>query len=272
MGMRQDLPPLPSDIPKSPWEEYCVSGWSDINDWLGVSNVQMMKYTEAKQFVQKLGLRNWVMWQLYVGGKYKHLPRLPLNIPKHPNSFYHHRKAGGWISTSDWLGIRLGQTNDPMPFESARDFARSLKLPNSSEWIRYRNGERPDLPPLPEGLPDKPEVTYKKIGWVNYSDWLGLPVYAPTITPKPPLIHVNTTIAAPTPKDMMPKTCDENGYLCYEDAREIISVYRFRGKQSFYDFMQRNLEVPPFNGIPRRPQSYYHGKGWAGWRDWLKGA
>lgn len=268
MGLREDLPPLPSDIPKSPWEDYYASGWIGIDDWLGVSNVQMLSYREAKKFVHKLGLRNWAMWGLYVGGKYKHLPRLPLNIPKHPNSFYHTKKAGGWISFTDWLGISLDQTKDHMSFEAARSFARSLKLKNTSEWIRYRNGERPDLPSLPEGLPDKPEVTYKDLGWVNYNDWLGLFVYVPTIPTKP---VPSITIAAQTPGDKPHKNRDENGYFTYEDAREIISAYRFRGKESFYDFMQRNVDIAPFDGIPRKPQSYYHGKGWVGWRDWLRG-
>ena len=271
MGLRDDLPTLPSDISKTPWDDYNGLGWSGIDDWLGTSIVQMLSYDDAKKFVHSLGLRNWTMWELYVGGKYKHLPRIPLSIPKRPNQYYHPRKAGGWIGLSDWLGFDVNAQGPVMEFKAARDFARSLKLKSTPEWLRYRNGERPDLPPIPMGIPDKPELTYKNAGWVNYSDWLGLTEFIPAaVKPAPIYVKFNEIQVSTESGETKTYVLDDNGFLAYNDAREIVVTYNFRGKASFYDFMQRNVDVPPFNGIPCRPQSYYHGKGWAGWPNWLR--
>ena len=54
------------------------------------------------------------------------------------------------------------------PFEEAREFARSLKLKNYSEWEEYRkSGERPN------DIPANPDIIYKNDGWKNCHDWLG---------------------------------------------------------------------------------------------------
>ena len=54
-----------------------------------------------------------------------------------------------------------------LPFEQAREFARSLNLAGSKEWFDYcRSGQRP------KDIPYAPEKVYKE-QWKGLSDWLG---------------------------------------------------------------------------------------------------
>ncbi len=56
-------------------------------------------------------------------------------------------------------------------FNSARKFARSLKLKNKKEWDKWCE----DSPSLkPQDIPILPNVAYKNIGWIDYGDWLGI--------------------------------------------------------------------------------------------------
>jgi hypothetical protein len=54
-----------------------------------------------------------------------------------------------------------------LPFEEAREFARSLKLKSSTEWVAYRSsGKRPS------NVPSVPYEVYKT-EWISFPDWLG---------------------------------------------------------------------------------------------------
>ena len=54
-----------------------------------------------------------------------------------------------------------------LPFEEARDFARSLSLKNNMDWRLWcKSGKRP------EAIPSMPERAYKE-NWLNWGDWLG---------------------------------------------------------------------------------------------------
>lgn len=54
------------------------------------------------------------------------------------------------------------------PFESARDFARSLGLKSQKAWKTYRKGGS-----RPEDIPGSPDEAYKDKGWISWGDFLG---------------------------------------------------------------------------------------------------
>jgi hypothetical protein len=87
-------------------------------------------------------------------------------IPYNPYKTY----KGEWESWGEFLGTKKIQDNLKvyLSFDDARLWARSLNFKMTKEW-RFL-----DLDMLPDGIPKKPEKTYKNKGWINYHDWLGI--------------------------------------------------------------------------------------------------
>ncbi|MDB4105845.1 hypothetical protein N9545_10000, partial [Salibacteraceae bacterium] len=83
----------------------------------------------------------------------------PSNIPANPQRVY---RDEGWIDLYDWLGYE-----EFLPFEEAREVARSLNLKSSNEWQSWAKSERPS------NIPSHPREKYKDQGWVGWYDWLG---------------------------------------------------------------------------------------------------
>lgn len=55
-----------------------------------------------------------------------------------------------------------------LPFEDAKKIVIELKLKSNSEWRLYcKSGQKP------HNIPVNPDRTYKKNGWLNWTDWLG---------------------------------------------------------------------------------------------------
>ncbi|CAN5729863.1 hypothetical protein BH23THE1_BH23THE1_35820 [soil metagenome] len=54
-----------------------------------------------------------------------------------------------------------------LPFEEARELARSLKLADKTEWNNYAKSEDSPL-----DIPTQPEKSYAK-EWMSWYDWLG---------------------------------------------------------------------------------------------------
>jgi superfamily II DNA or RNA helicase len=157
----------PNDIPANPAQAYRDLGWISIGDWLGTGSVATFNkhwrsFEEAREFVRSLNLSSTTAWNSYCKSGDK-----PDDIPTNPDKSY----AGkGWINMADWLGTnRLSNQNRTYrPFIEARDFARSLKLPNLQKWNEFC---RSDMRPL--DIPSKPERIYKDKGWKGVKDWLG---------------------------------------------------------------------------------------------------
>jgi hypothetical protein len=129
------------------------------------------------------------------------------------------------------------------PLEEAREFARSLKLNNFSEWTSYCKGEIPEKGTKPEDIPNKPDATYKGKGWVSWGDWLG------------------TGSIAPMLKEYRP----------FKQAREYARSLGLKGSTEWDSFCQKQM---PEKGtlpedIPRAADRTYREKGWVSWGDWL---
>ena len=100
-------PPLPKDIPLSPYDVFKSKGWTSWGDWLGTGNVAVFlrkyrSFEPARKFAHRLGLHSQSEWQAYVQGQVPGKPPLPDDIPRDPYS--HYRKNKVWISWRNWLG------------------------------------------------------------------------------------------------------------------------------------------------------------------------
>jgi len=58
-----------------------------------------------------------------------------------------------------------------LSYKEARSKVRSLNLRSPHEWKRHCYIHR-----TPFGVPTNPDIVYRKSGWINYRDWLGVKV------------------------------------------------------------------------------------------------
>ena len=78
-----------------------------MGDWLGTGNIapqdrEYLSFTEARRFVQSLGLKTGDEWV-----KYSKSGKKPSNIPRAPDTVYEKE----WKGMGDWLGM------EPLPQE-----------------------------------------------------------------------------------------------------------------------------------------------------------
>jgi hypothetical protein len=158
----------PDDIPKSPNYTY-KKDFKGVGDWLGTGRIAdkdkmnklFLPFTEAREFVQKLKLKNFSEWQKYCKSGNK-----PDNIPSTPNNTY---KKKGYLNLGDWLGTGnvASYKKQHSSFAEAREFARKLKLKNQKEWMQYCKSDN-----KPDDIFTNPQRTYKK-EWKGWGDFLG---------------------------------------------------------------------------------------------------
>jgi hypothetical protein len=151
----------PADIPKSPDTAYAAE-WADWGDWLGTGRTRPWRrekrsFTQAREFVRRLGLRSTRDWDKYAGSD-----RRPSDIPFSPNVAY---ASQGWVDWADWLGLERKQYRS---HSSARNFVRELKLSTQRGWEAYCQSGK-----LPSDIPADPRRVYAKDGWPGMRDWLG---------------------------------------------------------------------------------------------------
>ena len=155
----------PKDIPASPSGTYKNKGWTTWGDFLGSRNVKpgdrtSRSFEDARKFVRALNLKGTTEW-----GEYCKSGNKPEDIPSRPERTY----EKDFIGSGDWLGTGTIASHDMVfrPFTEARDFVRSLKLKNNTEWKEYcKSGNKPD------DIPANPNGTFKK-DFKGIPDWLG---------------------------------------------------------------------------------------------------
>ena len=224
---------LPYDIPANPYGYYSRRGvWTNWGDFLGTGNVatQLKEYRpfeEAREFVRSLGFKNEDEQRDYrVSGDKPH------DIPTNPNVTYANQ---GWAGFGDFLGtgnVKLGSI-EYRPFEEAREFVRSLRLNNQSEWQEYCvSGEKP------KDIPSAPGEIYRNQGWAGFGDFLGtgnVPFYT---------------------RKFMP----------FEEAKEFV---RSLGLKNEYEWKQYCRSGEKSYDMPSRPQIKYADDGWISYADFL---
>jgi len=121
---------------------------------------QFRDFESAREFAISLNLKGHKEWQEYCKSGNK-----PDDIPSAPHCTYKNEFKG----SGDWLGTGTIASQDMIfrSFSEARNYVRSLKLKNNTEWKEYcKSGEKPD------DIPAGPEQTYKK-DFNGIPDWLG---------------------------------------------------------------------------------------------------
>jgi superfamily II DNA or RNA helicase len=204
-GAEEGKKELPTNIPLYPKEVYHGKGWKNFYDWLGLvkkleiseepkwnnkkkdeeivkNNKQQLKYLpfeEAREYVRSLNLKvkkNWINFIKDIENGEKEFSK---NVPTNPQVIY---KNKGWIDIKDWLNFEQEKESQKVPeldekylsFEEAKSFIHSLKLTSTGDWANYKKNQLKGYEPKPENIPDKPQTTYKKHGWKDFNDWIGL--------------------------------------------------------------------------------------------------
>jgi hypothetical protein len=150
----------PDDIPVNPDSVY-LAEFESYGDWLGNENISTWKrvyrpFTEARDFVHTLALKNSAQWYAYCKAGKK-----PDDIPSHPQQVYRAEYQG----MDDWLGT--GRTRNYRPFAEARAIVHTQDLTSYKQWIEYcQSGKKP--PDIPSAPWRRYRAEYKSI-----ADWLG---------------------------------------------------------------------------------------------------
>jgi hypothetical protein len=149
----------PNDIPANPESSYKkIKEWKGWGDFLGTGRTgssvkgKYLHFKEAKEFVQKLGLKNQKEWNEYCKSGNK-----PDDIPASPYQIFDNK---GWSGYGDWLGTgrrRTHTSSEYRSFKEAREFVRSLGFKHWDDWFEYcTSGNKPD------DIPAKPWQVYKE--------------------------------------------------------------------------------------------------------------
>jgi len=154
---------IPKNIPKFPSGVYKKDGWIEWADFLSNKNFsknnlyEKLTYNSAKIVARDL--------KCISVSDYK--KRRPKNIPSKPYITF---KNNGWIDWSDYLGVEIKDYGEKtIPFEKAREYARSLKFRTTKEWKEFCKSNK-----KPSYITSNPARVYKNRGWINMEDWLGV--------------------------------------------------------------------------------------------------
>ncbi|MBT4327854.1 MAG: hypothetical protein HOD60_13270, partial [Candidatus Nitrosopelagicus sp.] len=243
-------PDFPTNIPKRPERTYSDLGWNGYSDWLGngqgkylLKGKGRLSFEEAREFVLKLhlpGLNGWI--------EYCKSGKRPANIPASPHTAY----KDEWKGYGDWTGTGKKRYTDFLPFEEAREFARSLDLFTMISWEKFAKSKK-----RPKNIPYAPDQTYKK-QWKGYRDWLR----ESEVIDTEHLVMIEdsefTKTLDSTIKDL------KQIYLPYDQARDFVRKLNLKGQKEWMAYAKSSLR--PKN-IPSAPYQYY--LEWTGYADWL---
>ena len=197
----------------------CWAKVSDIRQW----GKDCLPFEQARTYVRGLklkGVREWNTWAK---------TKRPPNIPSHPDQKY--KEWQGW---NDWLGTGNPFGKKSLPFEQAREYARSLKLKSAREWNAWYKTNHPT------NIPAHPENAYKD--WAGWGDWLGTG---------------NVVGTNQTPKVLS---------LSFEEARTYVHSPGLKGFTEWVAWCKSGGR--PAN-IPSNPNRVYRNRGWTNWGDFL---
>ena len=123
--------------------------------------------------------------------------------------------------------------SDFLPFEEAKEYARSLELKKHKEWWEWsKSGMKPS------NIPTNPNKIYKNKGWLGWGDFLG------------------TGNVAPKNRE----------YLSFKQARDLVRSKKFKNQTEWEEWSKSGMR--PSN-IPGSPDGVYKNKGWLGFGDFL---
>jgi hypothetical protein len=238
---------LPDDIPCNPHQTYSEVGWRGMGDWLGTNRIcnrlrNYRPFGKARTFVRALNLKSQHEWIKFCKGCMPEKGSLPQDIPSNPNKAF---KKTGWKGYGDWLGTGTiaPHLRKFRSFIQARKFVRSLNLTSQNEWRHYLKGKLRNKPKLPSDIPKAPDLVYKKLGWIDFGDWIG-----------------TGNISTKSRK-----------YQTFIKARAFTQLLNLKSRNEWHQFCKGQIPekgaLPP--DIPTNPHRNYKNLGWKGYADWL---
>ena len=232
---------LPADIPIHPDLVYADKGWTNWGEFLGTGYVanqlrEYRNYDSAKEFVHQLKLKS-SEWILYIKGELPHLPPLPEDIPKSPQTY-----GDAFLGMSDFLGHkRSGGRVKYLDFEDARKFVQKLGLKSHREWRLYCQGKLPGKGTKPLNIPSHPYVVYKG-HFISQSDFMG----------------------SPPPKNAK---IDRSKMLSYDECKKVVIQLGLKTQTDFHNCKKDKLLPENF---PKTPHVYFKKSNeWIHWGDFL---
>lgn len=204
-------------LPAYPQFYYENIGWVSWRDFLGAGS-RFKTFEEAKVITREFGVKTcneyWAMRSAL--GKNQ-------GLPSQPERAY---ANCGWTSWGDFFGLEKAEI---LPYDEAKEIAKTLGINNSHEWI----SGKADLRKVP-GMPSNPPRFYKDKGWRGWTDFLGR----------------------------------EEGYafMPFDEAR---ALTRTLGINTYFEWMDSKAHLRRIPGMPANPNKFYKGKGWVGWKDFL---
>ncbi|MBK7173676.1 MAG: hypothetical protein IPH84_10695 [Bacteroidales bacterium] len=148
-------------------------------------------------------------------------------IPDNPDHIY---RFTGWNGWTDWL-VDPARRLQYSRFTDTREFARSLRLKTSDEWLQNLSENRILAGHYNLVIPRLPQHQYKSDGWKDWHDWLGLSI----------------------------------DYKDFETTRKFISTLKLKSKDDWKQFCKTKK---PKN-IYFYPEIAYRKSEWKGWEYWL---
>lgn len=203
--------------------------------------IDYLSFEAAREFSRELCLKNKEEWTRYSKGEIPDRPPKPIDIPSRVDKIY---KGKGWLGFDDFLGTKRNKElrRTFRSFDQARAFSRRLGLSNQQEWNIYVNGDKKDMPHLPEDIPPRPDEMYQDKGWISWADFLNDRYTPPVI--------------------------ESRGFVEARNFARALSLASIREWERF-----RNGEMPDRGicpeDIPVWPPHTYMNKGWVSWADWL---
>jgi hypothetical protein len=143
--------------------------------------------------------------------------------------------------TSNQLNLWKNQKDDKwLPFNDAREIARSYCFEYKKEWEEFVTGKLPEKNPLPDNIPHNPDEIYHFTGWRGWLDWLVQPE-------------------------------DRKLYSSFFKSSEFIISLKLKSVADWKIYCKGKSEK--FGKKPKNiftyPDIAYKNKGWESWEDWL---
>lgn len=238
-----------------------------------------LPFTESRNIVRLLLLRNVFEWQTYC--KSNHRNKL---IPCYPDNVY---KNDGWISWGDWLGTGFiaTQNREYLEFDVAKKIIHKLNISSQNEWYKYiRKNEL-------KGIPKQPNKVYFN-DWVSWGDWLGTGFISTKNREYLPFNHAKNFIRSinikthkqwrefckqknnniPSNPNVVYKKdwIDWNDWfgvyiLSFYESKKIVKELHIKSNKEWRQYVKEG-RIP--NNIPTSPQTFFKNE-WISWYDWL---
>jgi hypothetical protein len=125
-----------------------------------MGKTKFQSFTDARKFVQTLGLKNNSEWK-----KYSKSSKKPVDIPANPSQAY-----GGkiWKGIPDWLGNGnlSNKHRTYLSYEKCQNVIQKLRITKQTEWEKYWKSNK-----KPINIPSHPDRIYKE--WKGWGTFLG---------------------------------------------------------------------------------------------------